>query len=70
MQQTFYLATNEVGNICGDVDRQTAVDRLESEYGGELITISVLHVTVPRPEGYLASIVVRDEIDDTYIHRI
>ena len=71
MKQTlFYLATNAEGDVCGDEDRNTAVKRLQDQYGGETITVSTLKVMVPRPAGYVASIIVRDEIDDDYIHRV
>lgn len=70
METLFYLASNESGDVTGDADRKTAIDRLESQYGGENVTVSVLSVTVPRPAGYLEAIVVRDVIDDGYIHRV
>jgi hypothetical protein len=68
---TFYIATNEEGSCCGDEDRQAAIDRLEAQYGGERITVSVLNVAVPRRADYIASITVREGIDDdNWIHRV
>ena len=55
----------EEGNVTGDEDRQTALDRMTDTFGGEKITVSQLMVRVPQQANYLESIILRHDVDDT-----
>lgn len=66
---TLWIVTNEDGNVTGDADRQTAIDRMMQQYGGERLDVKEVFIPISRPADYIASITVRSEIDDDrFIH--
>ena len=61
LSTTFYLATNEDSNVCGDNDRQTAIERLLRRRADNGLSAQR---EVPRSADYIASIIVREGLNN------
>lgn len=53
---TFYLAINDDGDMAGDMNRKSAINRLVNEFGGDCIRVIALAVTVPAMRDMTASL--------------
>ncbi len=47
MTTTLFLAFNEDGDVAADADRDTAIDRLKDEYGGNFCRVVEMKVAIP-----------------------
>lgn len=44
---TIFLAFNEDGDIAADQDRDTAIERLRDDFGGDFLRVIEMTVTLP-----------------------
>jgi hypothetical protein len=64
-----WIVFNEDGDVTADQDRDTAIQRMTDQFGGERLDVMEVAIPIKRPADYLASITVRPEIDDDrFIH--
>lgn len=54
--ETLFVVFNEDGNVTADSDRDTAISRMNDDYGGAELRVIEVTLKVPRPKDYLASI--------------
>jgi len=57
-ENILYIAVNCDGDVTADMDRDAAVQRMEKEYGGEIVNVLATKVKVERRPDYLASITI------------
>ena len=62
---TFFLAFNEDGDVSGDMDRDTAIERLRDEYGGNFCRVVEMTLTIPEFRDIPASFVIPPEKAET-----
>lgn len=46
---TLWVVTNEDGNVTADEDRDTAIERMSEDYGGQTLRVTEMTVKIPRP---------------------
>lgn len=61
IENTLFLVTNEDGDVTADMDRDAAIERMNDDYGGEILRVVEMKVKVPRPRDYVASITLPEE---------
>ena len=44
-----YVVSNEDGNVTADDDRDTAIERMCNNYGGQTLRVLELKLRIPRP---------------------
>jgi len=46
----FFMVTNESGDVTGDVDRDTAIERMRVDHGGDILRVTRMMIKVPVPK--------------------
>lgn len=60
VENTLYVVYNEEGDMTADTDRDTALERMNDEYGGNVYRVIEMTVKVPRPVDVKASMTLPD----------
>lgn len=55
-ERTLFLCINEDGDITADMEKELAIQRMDDLFGGERYVVEMT-IKVPRPSGYLESII-------------
>jgi hypothetical protein len=61
LEATLYIVINEDGDVTADADRETAIERMRNDYGGDTFRIIEMEIKTPRPKDYIASLILNDE---------
>lgn len=61
LDATLYIVINEDGDVTADADRETAIERMRNDYGGDTFRIIEMEIKTPRPKDYVASLILNDE---------
>lgn len=60
-----FIVTNEDGNVTADSDRDSAVERMNDEYGGQTLRITKMAIKIPRPRDAQAELTLPVEGGET-----
>ena len=58
----FFMVTNEDGNVTGDEDRDTAIERMRDDYGGDILRVTRMTIKVPVPKEATATMVLPEDV--------
>lgn len=56
IEAILWVVINEDGDVTADADRDTAIERMRDDYGGDRFRIIETIIKTPRPKDYLAHI--------------
>lgn len=65
IETILYIVTNEDGNVTADEDRDTAIERMSEDYGGQTLRVTEMTVKIPRPRDAQAELTLPIEGGET-----
>lgn len=65
MDADLYIVTNEDGNVTADEDRDTAIERMSEDYGGQTLRVTEMTIKIPRPRDAKANLTLPIEGGET-----